>query len=83
MAKNLELVKFGVDFIKAWQIWFFGARLCGLYFFFGAWLRCGGRAGRIWFVCAVRLKSRAIWLVAVGGAKSVVRVKIWERVAFK
>ena len=33
MAKNLELVKFGVDFIKAWQIWFFGARVCGLYFF--------------------------------------------------
>ena len=47
--------------------------------FFGAWLRCGGRAGRIWFVCAVRLKSRAIWLVA----KSVARVKIWARVAFK
>ena len=43
--------------------------------FFGAWLRCGGRAGWIWIVCAVRLKSRAIWLVAVGGAKSVVRVK--------
>ena len=50
--------------------------VCGLYFF-GAWLRCGGRAGRIWFVCAVRLKSRAIWLVA----KSVARVKIWAWVA--
>ena len=34
-------------------------------------------------MCAVRLKSRAIWLVAVGGAKSVARVKIWAWVAFK
>ena len=62
MAKNLELVKFGVDFIKAWRIWVFWRVGLWIVFYFGAWLRCGGRAGRIWIVCAVRLKSRAIWL---------------------
>ena len=52
MAKNLELVKFGVDFIKAWQIWFFGARVCGLYFFW--------RVAKVW-------RARRADLVCVRG----------------